>query len=434
MNGQPTLPGYAHSIDGEGNEARLGQLSALYDDYSRRFEQSGNLEDLDTAINYGSQVVDLVSPNNPLHQSASLDNLAALHMRRYERCGTVEDIDRAVELYDRAVLVTPRIHPDLPERLKRLGDALQTRFDHMNTPADIERSIECHNQAVMLTRDAHKNPVSANEAPPDLPPVINDSMHAAKELFVWSKCDHPSVQKLLGIAEVRGQIAMVSPWMVNGDVRKFMGQENVVDRCSMLITVDDDSDIKASSAPKSRTDLSIFMQRELYMEISKELQSPFCDESYNEEDINAVVGKYNFYRSIHLRLSEIVRLQSCLKMVEDIPWKQTSMRWEWYVIDIGGYRRLAHMILLSDYISTRRLYVTWEILTGLVPFEGKNELQVMAAIFSNKHPPRPENVIPSSSKQGDALWSLLIQCWDRNPAARPTAVEVRDRIPASSVE
>ncbi|KAG8711604.1 hypothetical protein FRC08_015696 [Ceratobasidium sp. 394] len=307
MNDQPTLPDHAHTISGEGTEERLGQLSALYDDYSRRFEQSGNLEDLDTAIDYCSQAVDLALPDNPPHQAAHLDGLAALHMRRYNRCGTVEDINRAIELYNRAVLVTPRMHPDLPERLKRLGDAFQNRFDHMNTPTDIERSIEYHNQAVMLTRDGLNNQASLDGAPLDTPlQTISDSMstveilkhlvahgcsdmasnlqpltespwfsgglgdvyrgtlkdgaevavktlrmlvgvpgsdklvkHAAKELYVWSKCDHPNVQKLLGVAEVRGQIAMVSPWMVNGDVRKFLGKENAVDRCSMCAQVAD---------------------------------------------------------------------------------------------------------------------------------------------------------------------------------------------------
>jgi serine/threonine protein kinase len=51
---------------------------------------------------------------------------------------------------------------------------------------------------------------------------------------VWSKCNHANVQKLLGIAQVRNQIAMVSPWMVNGDVRAYLRLNVDLDRCSMV--------------------------------------------------------------------------------------------------------------------------------------------------------------------------------------------------------
>ncbi|ELU45146.1 Pkinase domain-containing protein [Rhizoctonia solani AG-1 IA] len=36
---------------------------------------------------------------------------------------------------------------------------------------------------------------------------------AAHEVYVWSKCNHPNVLKLIGLAQYQGRIAMVSPWM-----------------------------------------------------------------------------------------------------------------------------------------------------------------------------------------------------------------------------
>ncbi|CAE7128010.1 unnamed protein product, partial [Rhizoctonia solani] len=44
----------------------------------------------------------------------------------------------------------------------------------------------------------------------------------AHELYVWSKCKHPNVLELLGVTHHRDQVAMVSPWMENGDLRAFL--------------------------------------------------------------------------------------------------------------------------------------------------------------------------------------------------------------------
>ncbi|KAG8793742.1 hypothetical protein FRC12_001752 [Ceratobasidium sp. 428] len=44
----------------------------------------------------------------------------------------------------------------------------------------------------------------------------------ARELHTWSKCKHPNVANLLGLAEFHDQIAMVSTWMENGDLRTYL--------------------------------------------------------------------------------------------------------------------------------------------------------------------------------------------------------------------
>ncbi|KDN34284.1 hypothetical protein RSAG8_12624, partial [Rhizoctonia solani AG-8 WAC10335] len=38
--------------------------------------------------------------------------------------------------------------------------------------------------------------------------------HAARELHTWSKCRHPNIVPLLGLAVFRGWIGMVSPWLL----------------------------------------------------------------------------------------------------------------------------------------------------------------------------------------------------------------------------
>ncbi|KAF8593673.1 kinase-like protein, partial [Ceratobasidium sp. AG-I] len=43
-----------------------------------------------------------------------------------------------------------------------------------------------------------------------------------RELYMWSKCSHMNVVKLLGVAQFRDQIAMVSPWMENGTLPQYL--------------------------------------------------------------------------------------------------------------------------------------------------------------------------------------------------------------------
>ncbi|QRV74671.1 Serine/threonine-protein kinase [Ceratobasidium sp. AG-Ba] len=59
----------------------------------------------------------------------------------------------------------------------------------------------------------------------------------ARELYTWSKCKHPRIAPLLGLATYRGQIAMISPWMEYGDVRSYVNKYPEVDRLSLCIDV-----------------------------------------------------------------------------------------------------------------------------------------------------------------------------------------------------
>ncbi|KAF8595125.1 kinase-like protein [Ceratobasidium sp. AG-I] len=60
---------------------------------------------------------------------------------------------------------------------------------------------------------------------------------AAHELHVWSKCTHPYVQELLGVARVREQIAMISRWLEHGDLPEYLQNYPTTDRCKMCTRV-----------------------------------------------------------------------------------------------------------------------------------------------------------------------------------------------------
>jgi hypothetical protein len=61
---------------------------------------------------------------------------------------------------------------------------------------------------------------------------------AARELHAWSKYNDPNVVKLLGVAQFRDRIAMVSAWMDNGTLNQYLSHFPDVDRCLLVCTIE----------------------------------------------------------------------------------------------------------------------------------------------------------------------------------------------------
>jgi len=64
-------------------------------------------------------------------------------------------------------------------------------------------------------------------------------------------------------------------------------------------------------------------------------------------------------------------------------------------------------------------FVSTQVFTGAVPFDGGSAMSVMLAIAQGKRPPRPTH--PSFTAD---LWSLMRACWDDDPHSRPTISKV----------
>ncbi|KAF8603990.1 kinase-like protein [Ceratobasidium sp. AG-I] len=69
-----------------------------------------------------------------------------------------------------------------------------------------------------------------------------------------------------------------------------------------------------------------------------------------------------------------------------------------------------------------------EVITGSVPYSRMNDFGVMFAIAQGRFPDRPEDSIPTKSKHGDALWSILTRCWHSEAKSRPLASTVKDEM------
>ncbi|CAE7188664.1 unnamed protein product [Rhizoctonia solani] len=65
-----------------------------------------------------------------------------------------------------------------------------------------------------------------------------------------------------------------------------------------------------------------------------------------------------------------------------------------------------------------------EIFTGDVPYpERRVDAAVIRAVMMGKLPPRPAQYL-DTDEVGDRVWKLMLDCWSRDPHARPSAGRV----------
>ncbi|CAE6517443.1 unnamed protein product [Rhizoctonia solani] len=211
--------------------------------------------------------------------------------------------------------------------------------------------------------------------------------HAARELHTWSKCKHPNVLQLLGFAVFRERIAMVSPWMGQGNLHRYLERTPGVNRGSLCIQICEG--------------LSYLHEIEI---IHGDLKGANVLIS---EDGTPVLA--DFGNSTHMTQS--------MKFTQTTTERSWTMRWSAPELIIGSG-------LQSKAADVYALAMTiYEIMTGTLPYNGKLEHTIIYMVTTKKEPPERPCTIPISHEGGNKLWELLLCCWSFEPEARPSAIE-----------
>lgn len=122
---------------------RLTNLSAIL---SCRYEQMGDIADLEDAINIARQAID----STP-HDAALLSNLSRMFENRYWRIGNTADLEEAIRVARQAINLTPSENPIQATLLSNLGNKLHNRYKMADEIADLEEAIRVTRQAVNST-------------------------------------------------------------------------------------------------------------------------------------------------------------------------------------------------------------------------------------------------------------------------------------------
>jgi tetratricopeptide (TPR) repeat protein len=112
------------------------------------FELTGNLADLDEAITAGQTAVVAV-PDDAVY----LSNLATALARRFEQAGDRADLDEAIEHGRETVKVMPKGHRYQAMALSNLGAYLGYRFELTGESADLDEAISAGRAAVTAMSD-----------------------------------------------------------------------------------------------------------------------------------------------------------------------------------------------------------------------------------------------------------------------------------------
>ncbi|CUA76262.1 hypothetical protein RSOLAG22IIIB_12174 [Rhizoctonia solani] len=214
--------------------------------------------------------------------------------------------------------------------------------------------------------------------------------HAAREVHTWGKCTHPNILQLYGLAVFRGRIGMVSPWMENGNLPRYLKQTPSADRRNLCLQICDG--------------LSYLHKIGI---IHGDLKGANVLISANGTPVLA-----DFGNSLHSNQT--------MKFTNTTSAGSLTVRWSAAELITG----------LGDHTEASDVYALgmtiYEILAGTLPYNDKREQTIIYLVITKQEPPERPGNIPIG--EGDKLWNLLLRCWSFEPEARPSASDVGETI------
>ncbi|KAF9059077.1 TPR-like protein [Rhodocollybia butyracea] len=142
----------AVDLTGDGDMAKPSLLNDLGISLQHRFQRLGELADINKAIDILSCAVDS-TPDGDYNKGTWLINLGLALQTRFDCIGKLPDVERAIDFMQQALSLIPDGHADKPAQFNNLGIALQSRFKRHGELADVQQAIAFLQQAVELTAD-----------------------------------------------------------------------------------------------------------------------------------------------------------------------------------------------------------------------------------------------------------------------------------------
>ncbi|QRW15387.1 Tyrosine kinase catalytic domain protein [Ceratobasidium sp. AG-Ba] len=223
---------------------------------------------------------------------------------------------------------------------------------------------------------------------------------AASELEAWRNLSHENIHQLRGFAIFRGKLAMISPWMANGNVIEYLDHHPGVDRyqiCKQLagvVTYLHDQDV-----------------------VHGDLKGG-----------NILVSDKGKIKLTDFGLS--IMRQSRLDF-SDTDLTRGTLRWQAPELMTATDQR-------SKEADVYALGMTMlEIVTGKPPFEEldfSNVRNLIAVADQGLRPKRPIMLLDMYSLVGGHFWQILESCWMHDPHQRATSQQVYARILVLSMQ
>ncbi|CUA67525.1 Vegetative incompatibility protein HET-E-1 [Podospora anserina] [Rhizoctonia solani] len=214
---------------------------------------------------------------------------------------------------------------------------------------------------------------------------------AARELYCWSRMDHPNIHRLQGVIMLRDQyLGMVSEWMGNGNLHEYLRKHPDADRFKLCVNI-------ASGLE--------------YMHSTNTVHGDL-------KAANVLVSSDGIARLSDFDFSVMLEMTS-LVFSESSNSRSGSLRW------------MAPELLLEE-VRTRTMQsdvyalgmTMLEIFTGDVPYpDRRTDIGVIRTVERGILPTRPTK-LDGENQKDNMVWKLLVQCWAREPGDRPSSGQV----------
>jgi tetratricopeptide (TPR) repeat protein len=138
----------------QGHPHRAMHAQRLGISLGARYEQCGDLDLLDEAIELEREALALRPPGHP-ERGLSCTNLAVSLRARYKQCGDHGLLDEAIELDREALALEPPGHPDRAHSCTNLGLSLWERYKQCGDLTLLDEAIELEREALALRPPGH---------------------------------------------------------------------------------------------------------------------------------------------------------------------------------------------------------------------------------------------------------------------------------------
>ncbi|KAJ7077345.1 CHAT domain-containing protein [Mycena epipterygia] len=138
----------------EGHPDRADRLQSLAESFTDQYQRLRELDDIEAALQLNQEAVDLTPEGHP-DRAGRLQSLAVSFTDRYRRQGELNDLGAALRLAQEAVDLTPGGHPDRAAHLTSLALTFKDQYQRLGDLDDLQAALRLDQEAVDLTPEEH---------------------------------------------------------------------------------------------------------------------------------------------------------------------------------------------------------------------------------------------------------------------------------------